>query len=131
MNKILWSRKTDNWKSPDAILKAYEGYFDPCPIDAKRDGLKIAWRKRNYVNPPYSQVRPWIEKAIAEQRRGNFTAMLLPARTDTRWFHDLLWRKDRIAIEFIRGRLKFGGNNYDAPFPNMFVYFIPQGNEKS
>lgn len=124
MNKILWSKKTDNWSSPSWILEKFQNYFDPCPLNSKTDGLAIRWKKLNYVNPPYSQIRAWVEKAISEAEiGGGTTIMLLPARTDTRWFHDLIIGKYEVL--FLKGRLKFGGQKNSAPFPSMFVRICP------
>lgn len=122
MNKILWSKKTDNWTSPKWILEEFKDYYDPCPLRAKFDGLKKPWMKFNYCNPPYSDIRTWIEKAISESEGGGITVMLLPARTDTRWFQELLYGK--YEIKFIKGRLKFGNEKNSAPFPSMLVRII-------
>lgn len=54
--------------------------------------------------------------------------MLLPARTDTRWFHDYIYNNQRAEIRFIKGRLKFGGSKNSAPFPSMVVVFRPKAN---
>ena len=54
-------------------------------------------------------------------RGGATVVMLLPARTDTRWFHDYIYGK--AEVRFIRGRLKFGGSKNSAPFPSMVVIF--------
>jgi len=66
-----------------------------------------------------------MAKASAEQQRGNPTVMLVPARTDTRWFHDYVYGKPNVEIRFLRGRLKFNGSKKDAPFPSMVVVFRP------
>ena len=64
----------------------------------------------------------WVKKAYEESRKGATVVMLLPARTDTRWFHE--WVYERAAeIRFLRGRLRFGGAKNSAPFPSMIVVF--------
>jgi site-specific DNA-methyltransferase (adenine-specific) len=79
-----------------------------------------------WLNPPYGRgVGAWIERASDERCHGNTTVMLLPARTDTRWFHDFIYRKENVEIDFIKGRLKFGGCENPAPFPSMAVVFRP------
>lgn len=75
-----------------------------------------------WLNPPYGRtIGAWIRKAYEEaQKPDTLVAMLLPARTDTAWFHDYCVKGE---IEFLRGRLKFGGSKNSAPFPSMIVVF--------
>ena len=83
------------------------------------DGLKQEWTGVCWCNPPYGrQVGKWVEKAVKSSAT---VVMLLPARTDTKWFHD--WCLPYGKIEFLRGRLKFGGCDNSAPFPSMIVVF--------
>ena len=75
-----------------------------------------------FCNPPYSKIAKWVEKAYREALQDKTTVVLLiPARTDTRYFHDFILH--RSEIRFIRGRLKFSGHVYNAPFPSMIVIF--------
>lgn len=76
-----------------------------------------------FCNPPYGRELPkWVEKAYRESRKRDTTVvMLIPARTDTRYFHDYIYHK--AEIRFLRGRLKFGESNNSAPFPSMVVVF--------
>jgi len=59
-------KKSDNYKTPDYLLKVFAGWFDPCPLNPnpKVNGLDLKWKNKTYVNPPYSNPLPWIEKAI-------------------------------------------------------------------
>ena len=83
------------------------------------DGLKQEWTGVCWCNPPYGrQIGKWVEKACKSLAT---VVMLLPARTDTKWFHD--WCLPYGKIEFLRGRLKFGGCDNSAPFPSMIVVF--------
>jgi site-specific DNA-methyltransferase (adenine-specific) len=66
------------------------------------------------------QIRKWIEKAYNESLKGNTIVCLIPARTDTSWWHDLVMRGE---IRFIRGGLKFSGNKNSAPFPSAVCIF--------
>ena len=93
--------------------------FDPCPLQSSIDGLSIEWGQSNFVNPPYSNIRPFLEKGIFESKKGKMSVFLIPARTDTKWFHDLIYNK--YEIRFIKGRLKFGEGKNSAPFPSMLV----------
>ena len=90
--------------------------FDPCPLGGEKsfDGLSVDWGNRNYVNPPYSNVRPWIEKAL----KGKLCVLLLKVDTSKRVFHDLIL-PNASEIRFLKGRIKFTGK--PAPFPSMLV----------
>lgn len=70
-----------------------------------------------FCNPPYSDIRPWLSKA----REAALAVFLVPARTDTRWWHDLAMKADE--IRFLRGRLKFGDAKNSAPFPSVLLIF--------
>lgn len=75
-----------------------------------------------FCNPPYSQIGAWVEKAFYEGHKDNTTVVLLiPARTDTKYFHNYI--QHRSEIRFIKGRLKFGDSKNSAPFPSMIVVF--------
>ena len=79
-----------------------------------------------WCNPPYGrEIGRWVEKAYktVEQNK-NTVVMLLPARTDTKWFHEYIYGK--AEVRFIKGRLKFGGAKNSAPFPSMVVVFRPE-----
>lgn len=134
MNKeILFSSKSDLWETPQDFFENLNAIFhfeiDVCavPENAKCkqfftpevDGLKQEWNGRCWCNPPYGrQISEWIKKA-AESKA--LVVMLLPARTDTKWFHDYCLPYGKII--FIKGRLRFGGNKNPAPFPSMIVIF--------
>ena len=84
--------------------------------------LKIGGGYRVFCNPPYSQISKWVEKAFYESKTDNTVIVLLiPSRTDTRYFHDYIY--NRAEIRFIKGRLKFGESINSAPFPSMVVIF--------
>ena len=77
---------------------------------------------RVFCNPPYSQIAKWVEKAFRETREDNtLVVLLIPSRTDTRYFHDFIYQ--RAEIRFVKGRLKFGDGKGSAPFPSMVVIF--------
>ena len=126
MDRVLFSRKSDNWATPRSFLieRGFVGWYDPCPLgfngDVADDGLKHSWFGKVFVNPPYSEIRLWIEKAIEQSEHCERIVLLVPARTDTRWFHDLVYC--RYTIVFLRGRLKFGDGKNSAPFPSMLVF---------
>lgn len=89
---------------------------------------KTAFRKTGggssvFCNPPYGrEIGKWVEKAYrTNQEQGNLVVMLLPARTDTKWFHEFIYQK--AEVRFVRGRLKFGDSKNSAPFPSMVVIY--------
>lgn len=133
MNAVHFSSQTDLWATPQYVFDELNTEFgftlDPCalPENAKCalyftpeiDGLKQKWGGyRVFMNPPYGrEIGKWVEKAAT--CGADIVVGLLPARTDTRWFHEHILNKSE--IRFIRGRLKFGNATNAAPFPSMIV----------
>lgn len=120
MNNILFSKKSDNWRTPKIIYDAYmnNNYFDPCPYESNFDGLSIEWKEKNFVNPPYSQISKWVNKSIEEHKKGKEIVLLIPARTDTKYFRKIV--NYGAIIRFITGRLHFNNSN-SAPFPSCYI----------
>ena len=87
----------------------------------ENDGLSISWGARNFCNPPYSDIARWVTKAHREALSGKLVVLLIPSRTDTRWWHDFIMLADE--IRFIKGRLKFDDHKNSAPFPSAVVVF--------
>lgn len=118
--QVFLSKNTDDWATPKYIYEQAmaKGMHDPCPLRSETDGLTSEWGKDNFVNPPYSQLKAWIEKSIEEHKKGKGVTLLIPARTDTRAFKLLFGYGAKIT--FISGRLKFNEAN-SAPFPSMIV----------
>jgi len=116
-----------NWKTPQGLLKAlsyvYKFTLDPTPLDPcpKFDGLSMSWKnERVFLNPPYDkkQLPKFIEKSIHEDVQ--LLVALLPAKTDTKWFHCMMNSK-KFTFVFLSGRLSFGDKNGRAPFPSMIA----------
>ena len=82
---------------------------------------------RVFCNPPYGkEIRKWVEKAFREGHKDNtLVVLLIPARTDTTYFHDFILH--RSEIRFIPGRVKFGDSTTAAPFPSMIVIYRGAG----
>ena len=134
MNReVLFSSKTDLWATPQALFDELNREFhfttDVCAIPENSkcerffspwmDGLKQEWTGICWCNPPYGRtIGNWVKKAAEADAT---VVMLLPARTDTKWFHDYIYGK--AEVRFLRGRLKFGGAINGAPFPSMIVIF--------
>jgi phage N-6-adenine-methyltransferase len=117
-----------DWKTPKAVYQALHAEFafdhDPCPAgwDGAVDGLTSSWGGANYVNPPYGRELPlWVKKSYEQSQEGKTVVMLIPSRTDTRWWHDYCMLADE--IRFIKGRLKFDDQPNPAPFPSCLVIF--------
>lgn len=136
-NVLLASTSSAQSKRPDAT-KHWEAEFhftlDPCatPETAKcakfyteeDNGLVQDWTGETvFCNSPYSdqQQTKWVRKCYEHGLRGRVAVMLIPARTDTKRFHDYIYGK--AEVRFIKGRLKFGGCENSAPFPSMVVVF--------
>lgn len=138
INAGLFTSTTDLWETPqdffDGLDAQYKFDLDACalPENAKcsryytpdQDGLTQPWTGTVWCNPPYGrQIGSWVEKAAHSAAEGATVVMLLPARTDTKWFHRYIYGK--AEIQFVAGRLKFGGSKNSAPFPNMVAVFRP------
>ncbi|UZQ86018.1 phage N-6-adenine-methyltransferase [Thermoclostridium stercorarium] len=136
---VMFSSKTDEWETPqdffDELDREFNFTLDPCatPQNAKckkyytkaEDGLKQDWQGEVvFCNPPYGrEISKWVKKCYEESKKPDTTVvMLIPARTDTNYFHDYIYGKAK-EIRFIRGRLKFGKSKNAAPFPSMVVVF--------
>ena len=136
---VMFSSQTDLWETPQEFFDKLNAEFgftlDPCatPENAKcekyytkeDDGLKQDWSGETvFCNPPYGRaIKDWVKKCYEESKKENTTVvMLIPARTDTSYFHDYIYNKAK-EIRFIRGRLKFGNAKNSAPFPSMVVVF--------
>jgi DNA N-6-adenine-methyltransferase (Dam) len=121
INRVLFSSQSVEWATPMALHNALDAEFhfdlDPCPLGSLKDGLKAQWKgHRVFCNPPYGNILPWLRRG----READLAVFLVPARTDTLWFHDLVLPY-ACEIRFIRGRLKFGDAKNSAPFPSMVV----------
>lgn len=146
--KTMFSSKSDEWETPqeffDKLNKKYKFTLDPCCTHKSRkcdkyytfedDGLSKSWKDEVvFVNPPYSKVGNWVKKAYDESVNNNAkVVMLIPARTDTRYWHDYIM-KFASEISFVKGRLKFynkviadytGKDDLSpAPFPSAVIVF--------
>ena len=125
-NKALWSGKDQYAETPNDIMFKLVTEFgllsDVCPKNPQKDGLTMDWEQVNYMNPPYSQIEKWLTKAISEWRKGKTVVCLLPARTNTNWFCDMVI-KYATEIRFVRQGVKFKGYKKKSPFPIALVIF--------
>lgn len=121
---------SDSWLTPEWIHALIGEAHDPCPYNPAfepthdLDGLVLPWQQRNFVNPPYSNVKPWVMKAIRENKEGKLVIMLLKHDTSTKWYQML----HEAGAHFlpIQGRLHFR-NSIDstckmrASFPSVLA----------
>lgn len=122
--KACLTSNTDDWKTPS---KMYEFFINKCGFidtfkyhDTENQFNKIYYNENIYMNPPFSkmkEVTKYIHELVAN---GNFIILLIPARTDTKYFHELL--KLNPEITFIKGRLHYNDSK-SAPFPSIILTF--------
>ena len=133
INQGLMTSATDQWATPQDFFdqqNALHGPFDvdvcadatnaKCAVyfDKDADGLKQTWAGKCWMNPPYGRdIGKWMKKAHESEAT---VVCLVPARTDTKWWHDYAMKGE---ITFIKGRLKFGSSVNSAPFPSAVVVF--------
>jgi site-specific DNA-methyltransferase (adenine-specific) len=133
---VHFSSKTDDWPTPEEFFAKLNQEFtftlDPCSSHENAkcaqhftkddDGLAQSWKGHAvFMNPPYGRdIVKWMKKAYESAREGAKVVCLVPARTDTAWWHEYAMKGE---IRFIRGRLKFGGHQNSAPFPSAIVIF--------
>lgn len=126
MNRVVFSSQSDHWATPQAVYDGLDAEFhftcDPSPLMSKEDGRKVKWKGSVFCNPPYSRIGEFIRTGLYHltEKECSVLVFLLPARTDTSWFHEFCLKGE---IRFIKGRLKFGKARNSAPFPSMIVIF--------
>ena len=138
---VHFSSKTDMWSTPQSFFTKYDEKYnfnlDVCASEDNAkcakyftetdDGLQQEWEGVCWMNPPYGrEIIKWMKKAYESSLNGATVVCLVPARTDTTWWHEYAMKG---TIEFIRGRLKFGNSKNSAPFPSAIVVFNGGRNE--
>jgi phage N-6-adenine-methyltransferase len=148
IEKALYSSDKNDWETPIDIFKLASDLWGPFDTDLaanrknslckyfyseKQNSLLGLWQGSCWLNPPYGRgIGQWVKKAyesVLVDETANKIVMLLPARTDTKYFHDYLWNeakmstKEGVTIRFIKGRLHFSQSKNAAPFPSMLVRF--------
>lgn len=140
----MFSSATDDWATPQEFFDRLNHEFcftlDACASDGnakcdayftrEEDALTCSWLPTPeraetgtvWMNPPYGRgIGAWVKKAYETSTAGRTVVCLLPARTDTAWWHDYI--QNKAEVRFVRGRLKFGGAKNSAPFPSVVVVF--------
>lgn len=143
--EVHFSSDKMDWETPDNLFQhwnhQYNFTLDVCArkdntkcrkyYSPEKNGLKQRWRGNCWMNPPYGrELKLWVEKAHRESMSGKCCVVcLLPARTDTKMFHQFIWNKEEgkpyngVQVHFLAGRVKFKGASASAPFPSMIVIF--------
>lgn len=135
INNGLFTSQTDLWATPqdffDKLNKEFKFELDVCAIEENAkcekyftpevDGLKQEWNGTVWMNPPYGRsIGTWMKKAYESSLEGATVVCLIPARTDTKWWHEYCMKGE---VRFIKGRLKFSNSKNSAPFPSAVVIF--------
>ena len=139
MDNVHYSTNSNEWETPKELYDLLNGRYgpftlDPCATKANakcskfytknNDGLRKSWADEVvFMNPPYGrEIGRWIEKAYRESRSGvQRIVCLIPARTDTTYWHNYIMKASEIL--FVRGRIRFVGGKYPAPFPSAVIIF--------
>lgn len=134
MSSVHFSSQTCEWPTPEWLFNELNEEFGftidvcatpentKCSLFYSENSLSKEWEGVVWCNPPYGrQIGYWVKKAYESSLKGTTCVILLPARTDTKWFHNFILGKAK--IRFIKGRLKFGDAENNAPFPSMIVVY--------
>jgi phage N-6-adenine-methyltransferase len=132
--------KSDEWATPGVVFARIERDFGPFDLDpaatkenrkAKHyftraeNGLEQEWFGCVFVNPPFSQIKAWVQKAYESSQTGCRVVMLIPARTGTAWWHE--WVQNKATVVFLRGRIRYEGAPFNAPFDSCVAIYYPPG----
>lgn len=135
-HKAAFLSTHNEWSTPQGFFDAWNGRFQfdmdvaataenakvPEFYTIKDDALTKRWLGNVSCNPPYGRtIGDWVEKAYRESRLGAVVVLLIPARTETQWWHGFVTKA--AEIHFVAGRLRFGGSKQNAPFPSCVVVF--------
>ena len=137
LNSGMFTSNTSEWATPqdffDKLNAEFHFTLDPCatPENAKcgkfytkeQNGLAQDWTGETvFCNPPYGkEISAWVEKCYKHSLSGECAVMLIPSRTDTRWFHE--WVYGKAELRFVKGRLRFNDSKSSAPFPSLVVVY--------
>ena len=137
--RAMFSSKSNDWGTPQNFYDKLDNSFGPFTLDPcsdgqnnktdnyftkEQNGLSQDWSgNKVFMNPPYGRaIKDWLKKAYEEGQKPNTTVVcLIPARTDTKYWHDYVMKAQ--AVYFVKGRLKFGDSNNSAPFPSAVIVF--------
>lgn len=132
--KTKFESKRQDWETPDELFVSLNEEFnftlDVCAtkenakcktfFSVEDNGLEQTWIGVCWMNPPFGVQGKWVRKAFEESRKGTIVVCLLPARTNTLWWHNYCMKGE---IRFIKGRPKFKGAKHGLPQPLAIVIF--------
>jgi len=136
---VHFQSRSHDWSTPQGFFDELNAEFgfelDVCAtsdsakcarfFSPKEDGLHQRWQGVCWMNPPYGRaIGLWVKKAFDSSRDGATVVCLVPARTDTAWWHEYVLAFGE--VRYLRGRIKFGGGENSAPFPSALVVFRPR-----
>ena len=140
INTALYSSRTEEWPTPKSLFAALNREFrftlDPCATRAKAtcpryftkadNGLAQDWSLHTaFCNPPDGRhIATWVDKCFCAAQAGARVVLLIPSRTDTRYFHD--WIYNKAEVRFVRGLLRYGDGPQSAPFPSLIAIYRPR-----
>jgi len=140
LKNVHFMSSTTEWSTPqwlfEALYKEFGFTLDPCATQANakcpkyftsdQDGLQQNWGEHTvFMNPPYGRaIGQWMRKAYDSAKQGATVVCLVPARTDTNWWHQFAMKGE---IRFLKGRIRFDGGRHSAPFPSAVIVFRPFG----
>lgn len=119
---VFYSKNTDDWKTPSKLYEFFinNNYIDVAPFQSNEDYLiKEFHDQKLYCNPPYSKNKQFIDWCYKQIENGCVIWLLIPSRTDTRYFQRIM--NDGKLLYFIKGRLKFNDGDMGAPFPSVLI----------
>lgn len=135
INEGLFTSNDGTWETPqdffDKLNEEFHFTIDVCATKEtakcdkfytkEDDAFSKDWKGVCWMNPPYgNEIYDWMEKAYHSFLHGATVVCLVPARTDTKWWHDFcMWGE----VRFVKGRLKFGNQKNSAPFPSAVIIF--------
>ncbi len=146
-NNVHFSSQSSDWETPSDFFNRLRGEFrftlDVCATDEnakctayyteEHNALTKRWYRAvaphcwAWMNPPYGrEIKHWVQKAALQNALGLSIVCLLPARTDTKWFHDHVFGTCQ-ELRLVKGRLKFGSHRNSAPFPSMVAIYHGYG----
>lgn len=146
---LMFSKASDEWGTPLDFFRSLDAEFEfdadmaasslnnlkanywglDHVLPERRNALVFRWPAICWLNPPYSRCREFVAKAAEEASKGSTVVCLVPSRTDTRWWHEYVWDREKhqpragVEVRFVKGRLKFGGAENGAPFPSVVIIF--------
>ena len=140
IHSALYSSRTEEWATPRDLFAALNREFgfslDPCATaqnatcarfyTKEEDGLRQDWANhRVFCNPPYGRaIGAWVRKCCEAARAGATVVLLIPSRTDTRYFHEWIYGVAD-ELRFVRGRLRYGDGKQSSPFPSLIAVYRP------